>query len=127
MGVAWFFVAVAAAWLGPWPTAVVFGLVAGAAGFQVAAAWRRARVRPNQLGAGIGALVIVLAAGIGMGLAALVGLALIAVAFGLAATDSKRRVPVVVSAAATVRGHDRPGRLLRADHPDRVGVGLRDW
>lgn len=103
MGVVWFVLAVGAAWLGPWATAVVFGLVAGAAGFQVAAAWRRARVRPNQLAAGVGALVIVLAAGLGMALAALFGLVLIAVAFGLAATDPKRRVPLVVSAAATVR------------------------
>ncbi len=103
MGIVWFVVAVAAAALGPWTTAMVFGLVAGAAGFQVAAAWRRARVRPNQPGAGLGALVIVLASGLGLALAAIVGLALVGVAFALAATDPKRRVPVVVSAAATVR------------------------
>lgn len=103
MGVVWFVVAVAAAWFSPWTTAVVFGLVAGAAGFQISAAWRRARVRPNQLAAGIGALAIVLAAGLGMAFAVIVGFVLIATAFVLASTDQKRRVPVVVSAAATVR------------------------
>lgn len=103
MGMLWFVVAIGAAWLGTVSTAVVFGLVAGAAGFQIAAAWRRARARPNQIVAGVGALVICLAAMPGIGLAALVGLGLIVVALVLAAFDRRRRVPLVVSAGATVR------------------------
>lgn len=74
MGVAWFVLAVAAAWAGMVAVALLFGLVAGVAGLQTSAAWRRAGVRGNQLLAGFGALAVALVAMFGI---AITGLALV--------------------------------------------------
>jgi hypothetical protein len=104
MGVAWFVLAVAAAWAGMVAVAVLFGLVAGVAGLQTAAAWRRAGVRGNQLLAGVGALVVTLVA-----------------MFGIAITGAAL---VVFVTAAVVVAYLQPGRApawLRATITVRSG------
>ncbi len=86
MGILWFALALFAAWLGVVAVAVLFGVVAGAAALQTAAAWRKVRRRPHQLVAGVGALAMPLAATLGIGAAGIgalsfVGAALLAGAF----------------------------------------------
>jgi hypothetical protein len=102
MGVAWFVLAVLAAWIGMVAVAMLFGLVAAVAALQTAAAWRKARMPSNQLLAGIGALVVTLAATLGI---AITGLALVLfVAAAVAAAYVRPgRVPSLLRAAITVR------------------------
>jgi hypothetical protein len=102
MGVAWFLVAIAAAWLGMVPVAILFGLVAAVAALQTSAAWRRAGFRSNQLLAGIGALVVTLSAMFGIGLAGLALLAFVGAA-AVAAYVQPGRVPPLVRVMVTIR------------------------
>lgn len=102
MGVAWFALAVLCAWLGMIAVAVLFGLVAAVAALQTTAAWRKAGVRTNQLLAGIGALVVALAATLGIAFAGLVMILFVAVAVGVAFVQPGR-VPPLVRASITLR------------------------
>jgi len=103
LGLAWFVLAVAAALVGMVAVAVLFGLVAGAAGLQTAGAWRRAGRRPHQLVAGVGAVVMPVAALFGIGLAGVAALAFVVAATVAALRDPRRRTPLVVSAGDTIR------------------------
>lgn len=96
LGVVWFFVAVVAAVAGVVPLAVLFALVAGAAGLQTAAAWRRVRRRPVQVVAGVVGAVLPLAAAVGIAFVGLVALAAV--------------VACLVAAVLTARGGARRGR-----------------
>jgi hypothetical protein len=82
--------------------ALLFGLLAAAAALQTSAAWRRAGFRSNQLLAGIGALLVALAATLGIAFAglALVGFVGAAVA---AAYVQPGRVPPLVRVMVTIR------------------------
>jgi hypothetical protein len=103
LGLLWFVLAVVSSLVGMVPVALLFGLVAGAAGLQTAGAWRRAGHRPAQLVAGFGALAMPLAALLGIGLAGVAGLAYTAAAALAAGRDADRRVPLVVKMGDTVR------------------------
>jgi hypothetical protein len=102
LGVAWFVVALLAAWAGMVAVAVLFGLVAAVAALQTGAAWRRARLRPHQLLAGVGALVVTLAALFGI---AATGLALLLFVGACVAVSYlvPGRVPPLMRASITVR------------------------
>jgi molybdopterin converting factor small subunit len=103
LGLLWFVVLLAAVALGSWPLAVVLGLVAGAAGLQTAAAWRRVGGHANRAVAGVTALALPLAAAVGtasLGLAAVVA----ALATVVAAVGSRRdRSRVWANAGLTLR------------------------
>jgi hypothetical protein len=104
MGVLWFVVAIAAAWLGgALAVALLFGLVAGAAALQTAAAWRKVGARPHRLVAGLGALALPLAATLGIGLTGLVALGMAVAAVAVAATQPRRRYPPIALAGYTMR------------------------
>jgi hypothetical protein len=103
MGVLWFAVAVGAALVGVGAVAVLFGVVAGAAALQTAAAWRKVGRRPSRLVAGVGALVLPLAAAFGIALTGLVVLTMAVGAVVAAYLDPRRRHPLVVPAGCTVR------------------------
>jgi hypothetical protein len=102
LGVAWFVLALSSAWVGMVAVAVLFGIVAAVAALQTSAAWRRVGLRSNQLVAGIGAFVVVLAATLGI---AFTGLALIlfALAAVVVAYVQPGRVPPLPRAAITIR------------------------
>jgi hypothetical protein len=89
--------------LGPWPLAVVLALVAGAAGSQTAAAWMRVGARPCQPVAGLGALVLPLAAAVGTGSLGLATIAMAAFAVLGAALDRSRDRSVLADAGLTLR------------------------
>ena len=111
LGVAWFVLALLCAWAGMVAVALLFGLVAGVAALQTTAAWRRVGWRSNQLFAGIGAVVVALAATLGIAFA---GLALIL--FVVAAVAVAYVQPGRDSSVAPRRHHD-PLRLLRRRWP----------
>jgi hypothetical protein len=102
LGVGWFVVAIFCAWLGMLAVAVLFGLVAAVAALQTSAAWRRARLRSNQLLAGIGALVVTLAATLGIAFTGLALLLFTAAAVGSAYLKPGRVSPWV-TASITIR------------------------
>jgi hypothetical protein len=103
LGVFWFVLAVGSAVLGVVAVAMLFGLVAAAAGLQASAAWRRAGRRTNQIVAGAGALALAFAATLGIGLTGLAALVFVGTAFAAAVVVPSRRMPPVVAAAITVR------------------------
>jgi hypothetical protein len=103
MGLLWFAVALGAALVGVGAVAVLFGVVAGAAALQTAAAWRKAGRRPSRLVAGVGALVLPLAAAFGIALTGLLTLAMAVGAVVAAYLDPRRRDPLVVPAGCTLR------------------------
>jgi hypothetical protein len=103
LGILWFLVAAGALAIGPFPTALVYGAAAAVAGAQTARAWRRQRLRANQVvaaaiggGAAVGAC---LGAG-GSGIAVLVGTA---AAFGVATVDRRSPNSAVADAGWTVQ------------------------
>jgi hypothetical protein len=102
LGVAWFALAVLCAWLGMVAVAVLFGLVAAVAALQTTAAWRKAGFRTNQLLAGIGALLVALAATLGIAFSGLVMILFVAAAV-VAAYVQPGRVPPLPRAAITLR------------------------
>jgi molybdopterin converting factor small subunit len=102
LGVLWAAGLVAGIFVGPWPMAVLLALVAGTAGLQTAAAWRRVGARPNRVVAGGGALAMPLAAAIGTGALGLVGLVVVGGAV-LAASVRRTRSGVWANAGLTLR------------------------
>lgn len=103
LGVLWFVAAVAAAAIGVAATAVVFGLVAGAAGSQAAAAWRRVGCRPNQAVAGLGALLLPVSAAFGIGVLGVAALVYVVAAIVAGFVDPSGRTSAVGKAGYTVR------------------------
>jgi hypothetical protein len=103
LGVAWFIVALVAAVAGMVAVALLFGVVAGVAGLQISAAWRRAGYRTNQLLAGIGALVLGLSATLGIAMAGLVAVGFAVAALVAAVASPRRGLPPLVAAGITVR------------------------
>lgn len=102
LGVAWFVLALLCAWAGMVAVAVLFGVIAAVAALQTSAAWRRAGSRSNQLLAGIGALVVTLAATLGIAFTGLALIVFVLVALGFAYVQPGR-LPPVLRAAVTVR------------------------
>lgn len=102
LGLVWFVVAIAGAVVGMVAVALLFGGVAAVAALQAAAAWRRAGRRPDQLLAGIGALVIALSATLGIAAAGLT-MVLFVVAALVAPRVRPRPLPPLVRASLTVR------------------------
>ena len=103
LGLVWFAVLLAGIALGSLALGLALAAVAGAAGSQTAAAWRRVGRRPNQIVAGVGALVLPLSAVVGT---AALGFAVIAVAVAALATagvDRRRRFPWLAEAGLTVQ------------------------
>jgi molybdopterin converting factor small subunit len=103
LGVLWAVVLLVALFVGSWPFAVVLALVAGAAGSQTAAAWRRVGDRANPVVAGLTGLALPLAAALGtasLGLAAIV-VALVAVL--CAVVDRGRRRTIWADGGLTLR------------------------
>ncbi|MCD9625363.1 hypothetical protein [Rhabdothermincola salaria] len=96
LGVVWFLVALVATIGGLVPLAVLFALVAGAAGLQTAAAWRRVHRRPVQLASGLVGAALPLAAGFGIAFVGLVALLSV--------------VACLVTAVLFTRGRPRRGR-----------------
>ncbi len=113
LGLAWVVVLLASMALGPWPLAVLLGLIAGAAGLQTAAAWRHAGGRANRGIAGVTALALPLAAAAGTG------------ALGLAAVIAA--CATVVGAAVSRRDRRRvwanAGLTLRCGYPVGLAAG----
>jgi len=111
LGFVWFVAVFASMLLGTVAVAVLFGLVAGAAGLQTAAAWRSHRVRVNQALAGVGPVAVTLGAALSarLGGVLLIMFALAAVAFGPdfsidpALLEPARRQRQLAVAAATLR------------------------
>jgi hypothetical protein len=103
LGVAWFVVAVTASLLGMVTVALAFGLVAGAAGLQTTAAWRRAGLPTNRLLAGVGALALALSATMGIAFAGLTAIAFAAASFAVAVVQPSRRTPPLAAAGVTLR------------------------
>lgn len=103
MGIVWFIAAVVSAAIGVVAVAVLFGLVASVAAIQTAASWRRAGYDVNPFIAGLGALIIPLAASVGIGMAGLAALVVVAIAFVSAFVGSSRRSSVLESAGLLVR------------------------
>ncbi len=102
LGIAWFVLALLCAWAGMVAVAVLFGLIAAVAALQTSAAWRRAGFRSNQLLAGIGALVVTLAATLGIAFTGLALIVFVLVALGVAYVQPGR-LPPLPRAAITVR------------------------
>jgi len=103
LGLLWLVALIVSIVLGGWALGVLMGLVAGAAGSQTAAAWRRVGRRPHQVVAGLTGLIMPLAAALGTGtLGAVVILAVLAAIVG-AATDRGRRSTVLADAGITLR------------------------
>jgi molybdopterin converting factor small subunit len=103
LGVLWAVVVVVALYVGPWAFAVVLAVVAGAAGSQTAAAWRRVGDRANPVVAGLTALLLPLAAALGtasLGLAAIVA---VLVALLFAGLDRGRRRTIWADGGLTLR------------------------
>ena len=103
LGLLWVVVLIAATALGSAALGLALAVVAGAAGSQTAAAWRRAGRRPNQIVAGLGALALPLAAIVGTAMAGLAVVVVVAAALALAASDRRRRLPVLADAGLTVQ------------------------
>lgn len=106
LGIAWFVLASGAAVVGALPTSLLFGLLAGVAGLQVAAGWRRAGRRPSRVVAGAGAVLLSLAALVGVqavGAVALVFAAAALVAASVPFDRAQKRGGRVVSAGTTLR------------------------
>jgi hypothetical protein len=82
--------------------ALLFCSVAAVAALQTAATWRRARMRPDQLLAGVGALLVTLAALFGIAAAGLALLLFAGVAVAVAYV-APSRVPPLVRASITIR------------------------
>ncbi len=87
----------------PWPFAVVLAVVAGAAGAQTAAAWRRVGGRANRAVAGLTALLMPLAAAMGTATLGLVAMVAAWVALAAAALDGHRRRTIWADAGLTLR------------------------
>jgi hypothetical protein len=109
LGILWFLVAVVALAVGPLPTAIVYGGAAALAARQAARAWRRTRLRPNEVvaaamagGATVGAC---LGAG-GSGVAIVVG---VIAALVVATGDTKSPHHVLADAGWTVQCALFPG------------------
>jgi hypothetical protein len=102
MGLAWFVLAVVSAWAGMVAVALLFGLVAAVAALQTAGAWRRARLRGDQLLAGVGALVVTLAATLGIAATGLAMILFVGAAVGVAYLRPGR-IPPIVRASITLR------------------------
>jgi len=103
LGLLWFVAAVAAAAIGVGATAVVFGVVAGAAGSQAAAAWRREGCRSNQAVVGLGALLLPVSAAFGIGVLGAAAIAYVVAALAAGAVDRSPRATVVANAGYTIR------------------------
>lgn len=103
IGVAWFFVAMAAAAIGPLPVALVYGSAAAVAAAQTARCWRRRRERPSDSVAAAMAAAMGLGACFGAGGAGLAVLGGVAAACGVAARDTSSPNPALVDAGATLR------------------------
>ena len=113
LGFVWFVAVFASMLLGTVAVAVLFGLVAGAAGLQTAAAWRSHRVRVNQALAGVGPVAVTLGAALSarLGGVLLIVFALAAVAFGpdfsidpALLEPARRQRPLAVAAALGLKG-----------------------
>jgi hypothetical protein len=103
LGVAWFFVGLAALVLGIVPTAVVFGLVAALAAAQTATALRTRWRRPDRRVAAALALLMPLSALVGVGLTGIVVMAGALVAVVAAAVTRTKGSDPIVDAGAVVR------------------------
>ena len=102
LGLLWLASLIGAIVLGGWALGLLMGLVAGAAGSQSAAAWRRVGRRPHQIVAGLTGLLMPLAAALGTGALGAYGVAVVAALAG-AATDRRRRASVLADAGLTLR------------------------
>jgi len=67
VGILWFLVAAVALAIGPLPTALAYGAVAAVAARQAARAWRRQRMRPNEVVAAVMAGAMTVGACLGAG------------------------------------------------------------
>ncbi|MGZ4682165.1 MAG: hypothetical protein ACXWCM_04240 [Acidimicrobiales bacterium] len=103
LGLLWLVSLIGAIVLGGWALGLLMGLVAGAAGSQSAAAWRRAGRRPHQIVAGLTGLVMPLAAALGTGALGLVAVLAALAALAGAASDRRRHATVLADAGLTLR------------------------
>lgn len=88
LGVVWFAALFAGLLAGSFAVTVLFAAVAGVAGLQVAGTWRARKVKVNQIVAGAGAALIVLAAWHGLRLAG-VAIIVVVLAAVLLGTDTR--------------------------------------
>jgi molybdopterin converting factor small subunit len=103
LGLLWAVAVLAGVALGPWALASVLAVVAGTAGVQSAAAWRRAGGRANRAVAGLGALGLPLAAAVGTGAFGLAGLVVVVAALVAALVDRRRQLTIWADAGLTLR------------------------
>lgn len=109
LGVAWFLVALAAIAVGPLAVALVYGGAAAVAAAQTARAWRRRRLRPNDVVAGGIAGAMGLGACFGAGGGGLALLAGVAAAYVTATGDTKSPNSALADAGWTLQCALPPG------------------
>jgi hypothetical protein len=109
LGVCWFVVAFVAILVGPFPTAVVYGLAAALAAAQMSRAWRKQAPKPSDVMAAGGAALIAGGACFGAGGAGLGLLGAVAAAFVAASGDHASRNPRIADIGWTLQCALAPG------------------
>ena len=103
LGLLWLVALIVSMVLGGWALGVLMALVAGAAGSQSAAAWRRVGRRPHQIVAGLTGLLMPLAAALGTATLGAVAVVAVVAALVGATTDRRRHSSVLADAGLTLR------------------------
>jgi hypothetical protein len=131
LGILWFVLALAAIAIGPLAVALAYGGAAAVAAAQTARAWRRRRLRPNDMVAGGIAGAMGLGACFGAGGGGLALLAGVGLAYAAATGDTKSPNAAVTDAGWTLQCALPPGivalsmvLLTRLDQGSAIGLLL---